>query len=167
MSKVLKDKKELDKNKKAKTTATNNLCNEAVIHEKIENLGERTRKDLIKIRNNMNATIDEKINSLEKTHQNAIADLQVDWHRNEQIFKGFRNAFFALVFILCIVGCYLWLSKPISPKVIIWPEYDHTQPFNPYSDNNPVDSIAVGNPVLGGGAVSNPSKPTPFPGMDY
>lgn len=110
---------------------------------------------------------EDKIYNLEKPNQNAIQDFQVYLHRNAKIFKKFRNAFFAVVVILCLVGFYLWVSKPITPILIVWPEYDHTQPFNPYSDNNPVDSIAVGNPVLGGGAVSNPSKPTPFPGMDY
>lgn len=167
MSKVLKDKKELDKNKKAKTTATSKLCNEAVIHEKIAILGERTRTDLIKIRRDMKSTIDEKINNIEKTHQNAIADLKADFTRNAKMLKRFRNVFFAVVAILCLVSFCLWFIKPTSPTLPVWPEYDHTQPFNPYSDNNPVDSITVGNPVLGGGAVSNPSKPTPFPGMDY
>lgn len=48
---------------------------------------------------------------------------------------------------------------------VVWPEYDHTKPYNPFSDKNPNDSVTVGDPTYTDIIFGKPSKPSPFSGM--
>lgn len=72
-----------------------------------------------------------------------------------------------IYFIIAISLLAMIISKCTkAPKLkVVWPEYDHTKPYNPFSDKNPKDSITVGDPTNTDVIVVNPAKPTPFPGM--
>jgi hypothetical protein len=48
---------------------------------------------------------------------------------------------------------------------VVWPEYDHTKPYNPFSNKNPNDSVTVGDPTYADVIVRSPVNPTPFTGM--
>lgn len=81
-------------------------------------------------------------------------------------FKILSNSLIAAIIVAFAVFLYLFFSKPERPAAVIWPEYDYTKPYNPFSDKNPNQSITVGDPTYGLGLIDNTVPPTPFPGVD-
>lgn len=76
----------------------------------------------------------------------------------------------SLLITAIIVGfaifLYLFFSKPERPATVVWPEYDYTQQYNPFSDKNPNGSVTVGDPMYTAPInIENGNKPTQFPGM--
>ena len=81
-------------------------------------------------------------------------------------FKILSNFLITAIIIGFAILLYLFFSKPERPATVIWPEYDHTRPYNPFSDKNPNGSVTVGDPMYTDPInIENGNKPTPFPGM--
>ena len=81
-------------------------------------------------------------------------------------FKIVSSLLVLATIITFAVFYYVFFSNDPKPNTVVWPEYDHTKPFNPYSDKNPNQSITVGDPAYDPGLIDNTNSPTPFPGWD-
>ena len=121
-----KVKKEMSKN--YRDIKSENLKNEGVTAQ---------------IFNNLNDNFSRKLNKVQ--HEN---DVEHEKFKNE--FKRFKISS-SLLIAATIVGfavfLYLFFSKPERPATVIWPEYDYTQQYNPFSDKNPNGSVTVGDPM--------------------
>ena len=111
--------------------------------------------------NNLNDNFSRKLNKVQ--HDN---DVEHKKFKNE--FKRFKissSLLIAAIIVGFAIFLYLFFSKPERPATVIWPEYDHTQPYNPFSDKTPNGSVTVGDPMYTAPIIENGNKPTPFPGM--
>lgn len=81
-------------------------------------------------------------------------------------FKIVSSLLVLATIITFAVFYYVFFSNDPKPKSVIWPEYDHTKPYNPFSDKTPNGSVTVGDPMYTAPInIENGNKPTPFPGM--
>ena len=62
-------------------------------------------------------------------------------------FKISSSLLIAAIIVGFAIFLYLFFSKPERPATVIWPEYDYTQQYNPFSDKNPNGSVTVGEPM--------------------
>jgi hypothetical protein len=112
--------------------------------------------------NNLNANFSLKLNKVK--HDN-----DVEHEKLKKEFKRFKISSIFLITAIIIgfaVFLYLFFSKPERPATVIWPEYDHTQQYNPFNDKNPNGSVTVGDPMYTAPInADNGNKPTPFTGM--
>lgn len=111
--------------------------------------------------NNLDDKISRKISNMHHIH-----DLAQNENR-ESIFK-IKRLFKIIVYtwiVLSIVFAYFIFSKPQKMGAVEWPVYDHTKPYNPFSDKNPIGTVTVGDPTYDTGLIDNTASPTPFPGM--
>lgn len=112
--------------------------------------------------NNLSDSFSRKLNKVQ--HDN---DVEHEKFKKEfKRFKIFSNFIIATIIVAFAVFLYLFFSKPERPATVIWPEYDYTKPYNPFSDKNPNQSITVGDPAYDLGLIDNTVPPTPFPGVD-
>jgi len=138
-------KKEMNKN--YRDIKSEILKNEAVTAQKFNNLDDNFSRKLNKVQH----------------------DNDVEHEKFKKEFKRFKilsNLLIAAIIVGFAIFLYLFFSKPERPATVIWPEYDHTKPFNPFSDKNPNQSITVGDPAYDSGLIDNTNSPTPFPGWD-
>lgn len=112
--------------------------------------------------NNLSDNFYRKLNKFEFDNDNAHEKFKKEIKR----FKVLSNFLIAATIVAFAVFLYLFFSKPERPATVIWPEYDYTKQYNPFSDKNPNQSITVGDPAYDLGLIDNTVPPTPFPGVD-
>ena len=142
---IEKVKKEMNKN--YRDIKSEILKNEGVTAQKLNNLNDNFSRKLNKVQH----------------------DNDVEHKKFKKEFKRFKilsSLFIASIIVGLAIFLYLFFSKPERPATVIWPEYDHTQPYNPFSDKTPNGSVTVGDPMYTAPInIENGNKPTPFPGM--
>jgi hypothetical protein len=112
--------------------------------------------------NNLNDNFSRKLNKVQ--HDN-----DVEHERFKKEFKRFKISSSLLITAIVVgfaIFLYLFFSKPERPATVVWPEYDHAQQYNPFSDKTPNGSVTVGDPMYTAPInADNGNKPTPFTGM--
>jgi len=112
--------------------------------------------------NNLNDNFSRKLNKVQHDNDVEHAKFKKQFKR----FKISSSLLIAAIIVGFAIFLYLFFSKPERPATVIWPEYDHTQPYNPFSDKTPNGSVTVGDPMYTAPInIENGNKPTPFPGM--
>ena len=149
LEKIVKDvekvKKEMNKNYRDIKSAI--LKNEEVTAQKFNNLNDNFSRKLNKVQH----------------------DNDVEHERFKKEFKRFKISSSLLITAIVVgfaIFLYLFFSKPERPATVVWPEYDHAQQYNPFSDKTPNGSVTVGDPMYTAPInADNGNKPTPFQGM--
>lgn len=115
----------------------------------------------------------QKINNLDDNFSRKLNKVQYDndvkHEKFKKEFKRFKissNLLITAIIIGFAIFLYLFFSKPERPAAVIWPKYDHTQKYNPFSDKNPNGSVTVLDPMYTAPInIDNGNKPVQFQGM--